>query len=327
MENQEIFRKNRTFSNRTKLIISFYVLLFLLIISVAATYTWFSLTKTPQVSDLSMYVTSRSGLELALQPDSEEWGAQLSFLDMVNESAPLRPVTWSNGSFYIPEYGFDGRLSGRYKPLDRENDQSGFYILGTFYARTAEDVKVSLSKAPHLESGVSGSGTYLIGAPVWDGENLCHQNAGFGAENAIRIGIEIITLDSDLKRVENSRRFFIYEPNANIHKDAEDEYIETMNFNGTAPLISSDRLILQEGSTWSEATPVQNGVQIYTIGDFQTSTQLFSLKANEKAEIRLYLWLEGQDVDCTNEIQSAQLIGNIQFETDLGNGSGLQPIH
>ena len=103
-------------------------------------------------------------------------------------------------------------------------------------------------------------------------------------------------------------------------------YIATPSIDGDASLLPEDRLIVQNYSTWEETDPVQNGVQVYTIGDFTSSTELFSLKANQKAMIKLYLWLEGQDVDCTNQIKEAQIIANVQFKADSEVNSGLVPI-
>lgn len=316
------------------LVIYASLLLFLLVLSVTATYTWFSLSRTPQVSDLSMYVTTHTGLEIALSPDAEEWGSKLSYLDMASESFPLRPITWSekNQSFYTAGYGFDGRLNGNWHPLSDDfnanrDNRDGYYSMGTLYARTSEDVVVSLNQAVSSDEGLSGSGTYLIGTPVWDAEAISHKNAGQGAENAVRVGIQVTLLDEANNPIEQTKKFFIYEPNANIHADGSVGYVATPSIDGDAALVPDDRLILQDYSTWAETDPVQNGVQVYTIGDFTSSTELFSLKANQKAMIKLYLWLEGQDVDCTNAIKEAQIIANIQFKSDADIQSGLKPIN
>ena len=309
------------------------MLVFLLVISVAATYTWFSLSRTPQVSNLSMYVTSKSGLELALSPDSTEWGSQLSYPDMTSESFPLRPITWSEKDqrFYAANYGIDGRVTGNWQPLSDEfnanrNNRDSYYSIGTMYARTSENVTVSLTKSAPMAEGVSGSGTYLIGMPVWDADKLSHTNAGQGAENAVRIGIQITLLDESNKPIEQTKKFYIYEPNCDSHADGQIGYKETPSIDGTDSLVPSEKLILQKHSSWTEAYPVENGVQVYSIGEFENSTELFSLKANQKAMIKLYLWLEGQDVDCTNAIKEAQIIANIQFKAETENNSGLQPI-
>lgn len=310
------------------------LLSFLLALIVTATYTWFSLSRTPQVSNLSMYVTTHTGLEIALTPDAEEWGSKLSYIDMASESFPLRPITWSEKEqgFFTAGYGFDGRLNGKWHPLSDEqnanqNNHNGYYSLGTLYARTHEDVTVSLAEAVTMADGVGSSGTYLIGTPVWDAKTISHKNAGEGAENAVRLGIQITMLDDENRPLERTKKFFIYEPNSDIHTDGTLGYVPTKSIDGDSTLVPIDRLILQKHSTWHEADPVQNGVQVYTLGDFTTETELFSLKAGQKAMIKLYLWLEGQDIDCTSKIDEAQIIANIQFKADTKINSGLEPIN
>lgn len=310
-----------------------YLILLLLVLSTVATYTWFSLSRTPQVSNLSMYVTSRSGLELSLTPDGETWGNHLSYLDMVQDSVPLRPVTWSDQDqkFYAATYGIDGRLTGQWEPLSDERNANkttydGYYVVGTFYARTSQNVTVSLTHAMEVEEGIRGSGTYLIGSPLWNGEQVSHTNAGQGAENAVRIGLRITPLDTTNNPLYDEEIFFIYEPNCDSHLDGSLGYQTTPSIDGTETLVPADRLILQSHTSWTEADPVQNGVLNYTFGEFQTPVKLFSLESNEKVMIRVYLWLEGQDADCTNAIKEAQILANLQFRADPEGQSGLTPI-
>ncbi len=324
---------NRKISKKQKLFIYAYLLLILLVFSVVATYTWFSLSKTPQVSNLSMYVTSQTGLEIALTPDSEEWGSQLSYKDMASESFPLRPVTWSDKDdcFYAANYTFDGRLSDNWLKLSdslnsNKTDNQGYYSIGTLYARSSEDVTVSLTRTVETDEGISGSGTYLIGMPSWDKDKLSHENMGQGAETAVRMGIQITYLDDNNAPIQQTKKFFIYEPNSDAHIGGETGYIATPSIDGAASLVPSDRLITQTKSEWQETTPVENGVVVYSIGDFETPTELFSLKANQKVMIKLYLWLEGQDIDCTNAINDARIIANVQFKSEHEQNSGLVPI-
>ncbi len=334
MKKQPNIEKKYGPKRKGMLLIYASLLSFLLALMVTATYTWFSLSRTPQVNNLSMYVTTQKGLEIALTPDSSEWGSKLSFIDMASESFPLRPITWSEKEqgFFTAGYGIDGRLNGKWHPLTDEqnankNNHDGYYSLGTLYARTHEDVTVSLAQAVTMDEGIAGSGTYLIGAPVWDKESLSHKNAGEGAENAVRVGIQITMLDEENKALQQTKKFFIYEPNCDTHENGKVGYIPTKSIDGDSALVPEDRLILQKHSTWQETDPVQNGVQVYTLGDFTTETELFSLKAGQKAMIKLYLWLEGQDVDCTSKINEAQIIANIQFKADTKINSGLVPIN
>ena len=324
-------QKPKRIRGRTVLLY-FYLILILLLLTTVATYTWFSLSQTPRVSDMYMYVNTQRGFEIALAPDAEEWGYQLDFLDMVDETAPLRPVTWSERDqrFYAANYGIDGRLTGQWDPLTDERNANkdnldGYYIKATFYARTGQDVTVSLTPAVEVEEGVNGSGTYLIGTPVWDSEAIIHSDGGQQAENAVRIGLRVTPVDETGTSTGNGE-FFIYEPNCDSHINGSTEYISTPSLDGTEGLIDADHLILQTASTWTEADPVQRGVVIKDLGEFITDTQLFTLAAGEMVQIDVYVWLEGQDVDCTNQITGAQVLASIQFAADAGGQSGMVPI-
>ena len=310
-----------------------YMLIILFTLLTAATYTWFTLSQTPRVSDLNMYVNSKSGLELALWTGQEEWVQQLDFRDMVEETTELRPITWSNrdNCFYAAEYSIDGRMTGKWEKLfDLQNanktNLDGYYVKATFYARSQQDVEISLTPAIEVDEGLMGSGTYLIGTPVWDGENIVHSNGGQGAECAVRIGIKITPVDKNGIPTGENGAFYIYEPNSDLHIDGTRGYVKTPSIDETETLVPSDYLILQSASTWTEAEPVQRSVVIRDLGDFTTETKLWDLKAEDVIQIDLYVWLEGQDIDCTNMIEKAQILANIQFNGDAGQQSGMVTI-
>mgnify|MGYP003313529373 CR=1 FL=1 len=50
------------------------------------------------------------------------------------------------------------------------------------------------------------------------------------------------------------------------------------------------------------------------------------MDAGEVVQLQAFIWLEGQDVDCTNAIADAHIIANLQFAVDPVGGSGLVPI-
>ena len=74
----------------------FYVLVILMSLLTVASYTWFSLSRTPRVSNMYMFINSVSGLEISEDPLAEEWQLQLDFREMVDVTPLLRPITWSN---------------------------------------------------------------------------------------------------------------------------------------------------------------------------------------------------------------------------------------
>ena len=326
--------QNQKKKRRGLFVFYIYGLLILALLLTAATYAWFSLSRTPRVSDLGLHIVAAHGLELADKPDAAEWSQQLDFLNLVDETAPLRPATWSEErqQFFAATYGVDGRLTDNWQPLTDNNNANrnnayGYYTKATFYARTGQSVKVFLSPAVEVEEGLQGAGTYVIGTPVWNAQEILHDNGGNGAECAVRVGFRITKLGIDGQPLAGETpQLIIYEPNTDSHLEGESDYTPTPSIDGTDHLVPEDRLILQTTSSWREAYPVEREVLIHELGAFTTETQLFQLEPGETAQIELYLWLEGQDVDCTNRIDSAQILANIQFDAQADGMSGLEPI-
>lgn len=320
---------------KATIFIYFYVLLVLMSLLTVASYTWFSLSRTPRVSDMYLFINTASGLEISQDPLAEEWQLQLDFRDMVDVTTPLRPVTWSDKEqrFYAANYGIDGRLMDyeSWEPLTDERNANkdnldGYYIKATFYARSGQAENVSLSPAVEVDQGIEGSGTYVIGMPVWDDQQILHNDGGQGAECAVRIGIRITPVDLAGEPTGEPSEFFIYEPNSDMHIDETEGYVPTPSIDQTETLVSEDHLIRQTASTWTEAYPVQRDVVIHELGEFETPVELFSLQAGGMVKIDLYVWLEGQDVDCTNRISEAQILASIQFASEAQGQSGMKPI-
>lgn len=328
-------QRKKAFPRKRTVLVYLYMLLLLLILLTVASYTWFSLSRTPRVSDMYMFINSVSGLEISADPLAEDWQLQLDFRDMVDVTTPLRPVTWSEQEqrFYAASYGLDGRLQSYdiWEPLTDERNANkdnydGYYIKATFYARSAQAEHVSLSEAVEVDNGIEGSGTYVIGTPVWDDQQILHYNGGQGAECAIRIGMRITPVDDQGEAKDEPSKFMIYEPNSDIHVDGTQGYVPTPSIHDTPTLVPEDRLILQTASTWTEAYPVERDVVVKDLGEFQSDTVLFSLDPGEMVKIDLYVWLEGQDIDCTNQINQAQILACVQLASQSEGQSGLQPI-
>lgn len=327
-----------------------YLLVALLCMSVVASYTWFTLSWSPQVSGMNVYLTSNTGLELASAPDAEVWSNQLNIYSTEElkkyedsgERPALRQATWSEKDqcFYGPLYGYDGRLmdilsqddSDRqviswYKLEDlihaNSTDSSNYYIKATFYARCGQPIDVMLAEPMAIDDqGTPGAGTYVIGDP----------NTGKGPETAVRVGFRITEVDQEGKSLSERGPMYVYEPNADRHTDGSLEPIPTYSVDDflyeeplmedgkikERPLVSEEHLIRQRFSKRGEP------------GEFLENHSLFSLNAGEIVKVELYIWLEGQDVDCSNAmsdgVTTTLIEANIQFTGTTENQSGMVKI-
>lgn len=326
--------KRKVLKGIGRIMLYLYIVLILLSLFTVATYTWFFLSQTPEVNDMALYVNSAVGMELSEDPTAEEWQLRLDFADLLDEEGILRPVTWSelDQRFYAINYGFDGRMTQNLEPLYDErhankDNADGYYIVGSFYARSDENVDVYLSEAVEVEEGLQGSGTYVIGSPVWNEELIEHEDGGAGAQYAIRIGFLIQKTDLQGIDKPEAPTFMVYEPNCNVHVDGSGGFQDTASIDGTSTLVPYERLIRQTESSWTEAFPVEKNVIVHQLGTLEPGKALFKLKADELARVKVYVWLEGQDVDCTNAIgQGCKVLASIQFNAELDSHSGLIPI-
>lgn len=366
MKKQKIFIRKKV-KKIPYVLFYIYLLVALLSIFTVASYTWFTLSTTPQVTNMNVYITSAAGLELAAAPDAEVWSNQLDIYstrelstyqgkDKVKPS--LHQTTWSDrdNCFYGPLYGYDGRLmtfsSLNYDKLEviswyRLEDaihanttlKSNYYIKATLYARSGQPTDVSLTEADWLdtEQTTKGFGTYLIGNP----------NTGKGPETAVRIGFRTTLVDAEGKELSERGPMIIYEPNADRHVDGSTHYISTYSIDEFRPeettpestdpseestepseestepkeyfLVDEERLIKQSFSkSESEA------------GEFLSNPTIFSVKPGEIVRVEIYIWLEGQDVDCSNAmsdgVSTTTILANIQFTGTTETQSGMVPI-
>lgn len=298
-----------------------YLLAALLLLASVASYTWFTLSRAPQVNNMNVYITSGTGLQLAATPDAEEWTLQLDLFG--NEEHSLQQVTWSAESnrFKVPKYAFDGRTLRviAWEPLeeDPEAPENMPYVKKTFYARCdmPADVTLSMPRSVDTEGTIQGGGTYVVG----------DSQGRYGLETAIRIGLRMTCVDSTGKALSDPGELFVYEPNVDRHVDGSTGETPTYSvdrLDGTTPLVEEQYLIKQTISP-SAKNP----------GEFLQNPVLFNLKPTDIVKIEFYMWLEGQDVDCSNamgmskDVTTSVIEANLQFfgTTDSQSGMGHIP--
>ncbi len=306
-------------NSKSSLVIAAWVIVASFVLLTAATFAWMGIASFYEVSDLDLSIVTENALEIA--PDQNgapgAWSRVLLTEQLIAPDDVLRPVTWSaaDKAFYAPRYGVDGRISflepyritdladpADPQPSAAEGTGDGYLVAIDFWMRTdATEATVYLSAPDMVDSTGMGEGTYVVGVPVWDADAVCHQNGGKGAESVIRIGI--MTYDEDY----DTGGFYIYEPNADPNADP------TPGMDGN-PLEGDGTIIRQYASGWSEQDPVLHGSVNYEVGEFfSEDTSLFRLIGDTPRRVTLFVWLEGQDEQCTNRISAGAILANLQL--------------
>ncbi len=316
-------------TTKRAVIVSAWVLAFMLVALTASTYAWMSIATFYKVSDIDLNIITENALEIALDENGApgEWVKTIASEQIIDPEAILRPVTWSyeDKTFYAPAYGLDGRIASFDKLLvtaasdipspadEAEEEGAGHLISVDLWLRTgASKITTYLSGPDNTSAEEIGNGTFVMGAPVWDAEQICHVNGGKGAENVIRIGFLTYDYYSADGALYQESTFYIYEPNT-----SEDE--ETLGINGE-PLHTGGKLIKQSVSTFSELEQVLHGSVNYERGEFiGENTEMFDLLANIPRKVTLFIWLEGQDGHCNNSISAGQILANLQIAATTKN--------
>ena len=319
--------------------------------SAFTSYTWFTMSRVPQVNNMNVSIVSQQGLELSRSPGAETWYQELNFLEMVpgviRQTQILRPATWSDahGCFYAATYGADGRHLS-YKELN--DGQNEYYIKTTYYARSGQSVDVQLKEIVSLNlstdisfsslTSLDLSGSFVMGVPGFSIQEILEGSSG-NADKAVRMGFRMTYVDKAGNKLSQRGPMIIYEPNCDVHVSKPSGYIPTPSIDGTADLVSSpdERLIRQTATTLGfDEQSGTDQVEI-RVGEFLNNPTLFHLEPEQIVKIEMYIWLEGQDVDCTNAsvfalndlknlMDDQWLIGNIQFAGTTESQSGMVPI-
>lgn len=322
--------------NRNKLLLLGWMSVILLVMLTTATYAWLEISSTPTVSDLALSVVTDNALEIA--PDEGgtpgEWGTILDLSELSALTAPLKPATYlaAEGAFYAPNYGWDGRADfsapirltdqngALFSSADAAEDaeENGYLFTCDFWVRAqAANCTVSLTPAVRREDGALGSGTFVMGEPVWDTSRYIHKEGGGGAQYAIRVAFRIDPAE-DEEHADGEPIWIFYEP-------CVEEGESTRSADGSEDFWGNHKVIRQSPSSWSECSPVLRDTVNYEPGKFLSSDlSLFSMKADSPRHVTLYIWLEGQDEDCTNRISEGRIFSNIQFSATMNNNT--QPV-
>ena len=250
----------------------FVALLCSVIALTSVSYAWFSLGNKATVEGMEMNVTTADGLQISLTGDASDFKSTLD-LDLTDEKAKtVNPVstngTYASGLTFYTGQIVDGKLDKVAVDTAATN-----YITFDIYVKVTSDTKLLLDS----DSAVTIKGekeTYLAARVAF--VDLGSKEKPADAKN--------------LNPTEGTVR--IWEPNSDKRSKA------AANANAGTGKLAYEGIASVEGGTVST-----NNVTTFDFIDTNAgkSVELFELEAGYN-KVRVYIWLEGQDVDCVNEV-------------------------
>lgn len=335
-------KKKRNQRKQRRLLLSLLLLVGTGIFLGTATYAWFTSNKTVSVNPIDVNVAAKSGLQISA--DGQNWksiltttditGAQGNYAAAKNQlPAQLEPVSSAGvmdaggtmnmylGTVTSNDTG-DWILSST-KQTD-QNGATGAYVAYDIFLRTENEAPIYLT----TNSGVTFK----------DADDT-------GIKNATRIAFAVLgntTSDDTIGNIQGlnngaSSPVTIWEPNYDDHTsygvaNARDTYgIGTLHAGtGNDPVpydgikdefATADNITLgnanatQSSENFQKVTP-----QIQTEVGFAEYKQLITLSKGI-TKVRIYMWIEGQDVDCENNASGGNITFDLQFTTSESAGA------
>ena len=297
------------------------------------TYAWFTTNRIFEIESFDIQVVSRGGLEISA--DGVDWKGVLGIIDFIDADSSyptnlnqipgsVKPVsttgevenglmklyygdvnTREQGNQYLyavrslEEKGIGGSTEGHFVTFD--------VFLKSFYKR-----KVAIGS----ESGVK----YIEGNTS-------------GIENAFRLGFlnqGIVSDETPAKQIQGlsgANKSYIWEINYDVHMPTAVEHAKNL-YNIDTRETGASRLNYYG---INKEIPINSNVRV-SEADVKNHPELFSLVTPDIAtrknntedqflfdiepgitKIRVYVWIEGQDVDCENGSSQGKLEINLQF--------------
>ena len=344
-EEKEKLKKERNKRRKYRLLILLLLMLGTGTMLATSTYAWFTSNKNVSVESLKVNIEAKNGIQISA--DGTKWKSIVQKADLVgarkgNYGAAvnqipesLEPVSTAgvpdtNG--YLPMYygvvetSTSSANNGEYILTATKTTEIDNNIRTGAEADTAKFIAFDLFFKVNADTKVylqAGSGV------------LNADPADNGIKNASRIAFVNLgnTADgSELSSIQGinagtSSTVTIWEPNYDIHTaagvaNANDVYgIPTTQANGElipysgimAPVAASDDILLGEATQTKDSTKFKTVTPgKATTAAFDTNVELFTLSKGI-TKIRMYMWVEGQDVDCENNASG----GNISFDLKI----------
>ena len=338
-------KKNR----RRAILIAFLLMLIVGAVLGTGTYAWFTANKTVTVDDITVKVATSNGLQISA--DAITFKTILSNNDLKNAKttyggAVNQIPSSSNEMVPVSSVGAVDTKTGfmnMYRGEIVGNETTGENILTTEKSTEVNGVAGDFIAFDIFLQVTQASTVYLT-----SNSKVTASGTSSGIENAARIAFvyeghaaagtaagTIQALKSSATTptatIEGNQAVKIWELNNDVHtaagvSNASSVYGQTTKQTGATPLayngvkapITKANAIPVNSTSTTYFGPVASPLLFLTTPasgiPASAYAQVFSLQAGI-TKVRVYMWVEGQDVDCENNASGGALTYSLQFST------------
>lgn len=339
MEEKDLRKQNRRKRKKYRLLILLLLLFGTGIMLATSTYAWFTANKTVSIGTLQVQIEAKNGIQISA--DGTNWKSIVQKTDLTSASA-----TYKAAKNQLPDVleavstggvvNTDGQLPMYYGNIGTNAD--GNYIL-TATKETDTNGETGKYIAFDLFFKVDKESDIWI-TPTSGVKSTDTNDTGI--KNASRIGFVVLgnttagAAVSDIQALNKgtSSSTYIWEPNYNIHTpagiaNARDVYGVTttaddaiLPYSGVISDIADvDDVLLGNATQEKDAAKFKDVTIAYqTKSGYTHYIPAFKL-SNGITKVRIYMWVEGQDVDCENNASNGNITFDLQITTELPEGA------
>lgn len=306
---------------------SLLVLLLILILLISSTYAWFTANKNLTISSLNVNVAASNGIQIST--DAKTWKTIITNEDITTNAyagnvnqlpATMAPVSTAKDVADGKLQLFEGALaasktSGNFEltakgPLVDAAGTTGNYIAFDIFLKVNETTEVFLSGGEQGSSVTDDKGLKNAARVAFIDEG----NSADGQADTVYTALNNGTKEKTK----------IWEPNNEVHK-AEAKSNATGILGMSGPI--GDTKLPTYGVAQAITSPIpanqtqkDDGTNLKTVTEDITtpssgvpeSTSLITLQPGI-TKVRIYMWIEGQDIDCENSSSGANVTFDVKF--------------
>lgn len=328
-------RNSKKRKKSKKIFIAILMILFTGVILTASTYAWFTANKTVTVSEIDVNVTTSEGLQIST--DAATWKTVISNDDITGvtytgntnqlpkETATIKPtstigeIDGTTGFMKMFVGTVESNAAGNYiltatQSTETKSTNSGDFVVFDLFFQTNAAATVYLTSSSSVVASKTATG-------IQNAARVAFVEQGNLAAGADATAIRALKNDGTVSPI-------IWEPNNDVHtaaavKHAADVYqISTQQagapklaYKGVKKDISDTANIALNSTEADYFADVTPNISTTVAGIPTTKYErLFDLKAGV-TKVRIYMWVEGQDVDCEDNASGGAVAYNLQFST------------
>lgn len=323
---------------------SILVLLLIAILLMASTYAWFTANTRVTVSTLDVKVEAKNGLQIST--NAVDWKSVISNEDITKNAYSgnvnaipeiMEPVSTigevDTTTGYLKMYYGEvtsNETTGEFEIKatqvtetagGAENKNNKFIAFDLFFKVDA-DTQLKMTTGSNVIPKVKADGSAVDDTGLKNAARVAFLNEGNAAAGS---GASTYTALKSAKSLGAGETYF-WEPNADAHTEPAKESGVSFKIDTNATPVpyygikkafttatDGTKIKLKDAMTGTNTDNFAAVTSSYVTNETMTETNIFRLTAGV-TKIRIYMWIEGQDIDCENQASGSDISYNLQFE-------------